>query len=179
MRIERLDVDDPASIAALRERISGQRFDVVFVNAGSAPREQDLHVGAVTNEEFDQVMRTNVLGPMRVTEALECLVPVDGLIGAMSSGQGSVANNERGLREVYRASKAALNMSMRSLAARKGDRPRAMLLLAPGWIRTALGGDEAPYSLEDSLPLLADIMVAKRARPGLEFVDRDEATVPW
>ena len=174
-----LDVDDPASIASLRERLSERRVDALFVNAGTAPREPDVHVGAVMSEEFDRVMRTNALGSMRVIQALENLVPADGLIGAMSSGQGSIANNEQGLREVYRASKAALNMSMRSFAAREGATPRAMLLLAPGWIRTALGGEKAPYTLEESVPLLADVILAKRRRPGLEYLDRNGATVPW
>ncbi len=44
------------------------------------------------------------------------------------------------MREVYRGSKAALNMFMRSFAARHAGNPRAMVLMAPGWVRTALGG---------------------------------------
>ena len=177
--VEMLDIDDPASVAVLREHLSGRRLDTLFVNAGTAPREQDVHVGAVSTAEFNRVMLTNALGPMRVIEALKHLVPENGLIGAMSSGQGSIANNAQGRREVYRASKAALNMSMRSFAAREGERPRAMLLLAPGWIRTDLGGEDAPYTLEESLPLLADVILAKRERPGLEYLDRSGNVVPW
>ena len=177
--VEALDLDDPASIAALRQRLADRKLDVMFVNAGTAPKEQDIHVGAVATDEFNRVMLTNALGPMRVIEALQDLVPEDGLIGAMSSGQGSVASNEAGRREVYRASKAALNMSMRSFAARESQTPRAMLLLAPGWIRTDLGGDDAPYTLEESVPLLADVVLGKRGRPGLEYLDRAGRTVPW
>ena len=89
-------------------------------------------------------MVTNALSPMRVVEALQDLVPCDtGLIGVMSSGQGSVANNETGMREVYRGSKAALNTFMRSFAARHAASPRAMVLMAPGWVRTDLGGPDA------------------------------------
>ena len=177
--VEALDIDDPASIAGLRTRLSGRELDALFVNAGTTAREQDIPMGAVSSDEFNRVMRTNALGPMRVIEALQDLVPSNGLIGAMSSGQGSVANNEGGRRDVYRASKAALNMSMRSFAARQGGHPRAMLLLAPGWIRTDLGGDDAPYTLEESLPLLADVILAKRERPGLEYLDRSGKVVPW
>lgn len=177
--VEALDVDDPDSIAGLRARLSGRRLDMLFVNAGTTTQDQDVPVGTVDAEEFTRVMRTNVLGPMRVIEALQHLVPDDGLIGAMSSGQGSVANNDSGRREVYRASKAALNMSMRSFAAREAASPRAMLLLAPGWIRTELGGPDAPYTLEESVPVLADIMLTKRERPGLEYLDRFGRTVPW
>jgi NAD(P)-dependent dehydrogenase (short-subunit alcohol dehydrogenase family) len=97
----------------------------------------------------------------------------------MSSGQGSIAANETGKREVYRASKAALNMLMKSFAAREAEAPRAMALLAPGWIRTDLGGPEAPFTLEETVPKLVDVLIAKRARPGLEYLDRFGRGVPW
>ena len=179
VQIEKLDIDDIESIAALGERLSARRLDMLFINAGTTTREQDIPVGVVTTSEFNRVMLTNALGPMRVIEALQGYVPTDEMIGAMSSGQGSIANNDRGLREVYRASKAALNMSMRCFAARERERGRALLVLAPGWIRTDLGGSDAPYTLEESVPLLADIMLAKKQRPGLEYLDRFGETVPW
>jgi len=125
------------------------------------------------------VMVTNALGPMRAIEALQDLVPAAGLIGAMSSGQGSIANNETGMREVYRGSKAALNMFMRSFAAHHAGTRRAMLLLAPGWIRTDLGGPNAPFTIEESVPRLVDILLAKRGIPGLAYQDRSGQTVPW
>ena len=122
MSVETLDVDAPDQIAALRQRLSGCRLDVLFVNAGTTTHDQQVHVRDVSTEEFMRVMVTNALAPMRVIEALQDLVPATGLIGAMSSGQGSITNNETGMREVYRASKAALNMFMRSFAARQPSR---------------------------------------------------------
>jgi NAD(P)-dependent dehydrogenase (short-subunit alcohol dehydrogenase family) len=124
-------------------------------------------------------MVTNALGPMRVIEALQDLVTATGLIGIMSSGQGSVGNNENGGREVYRASKAALNQCMRSYAARHADEQRALLLMAPGWIRTDLGGPDARFSMEETVPDIVDVVIAKQGRPGLDYLDRFGGAVAW
>ncbi|APT60454.1 3-oxoacyl-ACP reductase (plasmid) [Roseomonas gilardii] len=177
--IETLDIRVPEQIEALRERLMGRFFDMLFVNAGTTNRDPTQTIVEVSTEEFVEVMLTNALGPMRVIERLEARVAPAGLIGAMSSGQGSVANNERGQRELYRGSKAALNMFMRSYAARQGATPRPMALMAPGWIRTALGGAEAPLSIGDSIPSLVEVLLAKRERPGLEYLDYRGRTVPW
>jgi NAD(P)-dependent dehydrogenase (short-subunit alcohol dehydrogenase family) len=66
--------------------------------------------------------------------------------------QGSITNNTMGMREVYRGSKAALNMYMRSFAARQAETRRSMVLVAPGWVKTALGGPDAKLTIEESVP---------------------------
>jgi NAD(P)-dependent dehydrogenase (short-subunit alcohol dehydrogenase family) len=177
--VEQLDITEPTQIAALQARLASRRFDILFVNAGTTNEDPTQTIAEVSTEEFIQVMVTNALSPMRVVEGLEGLVADDGMIGVMSSGQGSITDNTRGGRELYRGSKAALNQYMRSYAARQAGTPRSLLLLAPGWIRTDLGGDDAPYTVEESIPLLVDLMLAKRTRPGLEYLDRNSKVVPW
>lgn len=178
LEIETLDICEPAQIAALRQRLSGRIFQMLFVNAGTTNNPAET-IGAVTTDEFVRVMVTNALSPMRVVESLQELVAADGLIGVMSSGQGSVTNNVSGMREVYRGSKAALNQFMRSHAARQSGTRRALVLMAPGWVRTDLGGPEAPLGVEESVPSLVNVLLAKQGRPGLEYLDYLGRTVPW
>ena len=124
-------------------------------------------------------MVTNALSPMRVVEALWDLVALDGLIGVMSSGQGSVANNTIGKREVYRGSKAALNMFMRSFAARHSADLRSMVLIAPGWVRTEMGGPDARLTIDESVPNVVNTLLATQGKPGLHYLDYLCRPVPW
>src|SRR5271167_4040844 len=121
LEIETVDIVYPDQVAALRARLASRKFDMLFVNAGVGIREM---VADVSTDEFTRVIVTNALSPMRVVEILQDLVLPTGTIGIMSSGQGSITNNDNGNYEVYRASKAALNMLMRSFTARHADDPR-------------------------------------------------------
>ena len=178
LEIEIVDITDPAQVSALRERLGAGRFDLLFVNAGVAGEDGETIADAST-EEFVRVMVTNALSPMRVVEAFQDLAPPTGAIAIMSSGQGSVSNNETGGHEVYRASKAALNTLMRSFAARHRDDPRTLLLLAPGWVRTDLGGPGARLSIQDSIPNLVKVIQAQEGKGGLQYLDYLGLVVPW
>lgn len=177
--IELLDITRPEQIRALHERLAGRMFDVLFVNAGTTNPDPTQTIGEVSTQDFVTLMIANALSPMRVVESLSDLVPQVGLIGIMSSGQGSIADNESGQREVYRGSKAALNQFMRSFAARQAGTPRAMLLMAPGWVRTDLGGPEGRLSIEESVPGVVNVLLGKLGRPGLEYLDYRGRTVRW
>jgi NAD(P)-dependent dehydrogenase (short-subunit alcohol dehydrogenase family) len=176
--IESVDITMPAQVSALRARLADKKFDMLFVNAGvtNDPKET---IAEVTTEEFVRVMVTNALSPMRVVEALADLVVAQGTIGVMSSGQGSISNNTAGQREVYRGSKAALNMFMRSFAARRAAEGRTLILMAPGWVRTEMGGPEGRLSIEESIPNVVSTLLTARGRPGLQYLDYLGKTVPW
>jgi NAD(P)-dependent dehydrogenase (short-subunit alcohol dehydrogenase family) len=149
---------------------------MLFVNAGIGTRDM---VADTSTDKFIPMMVTNALSPMRIVESFQDLVLPTGTIGIMSSGQGSITNNENGHYEIYRGSKTALNMLMRSFAARHSDDPRTLLLMAPGWVRTDLGGPEARLSVEESIPNLANTMDAQAGKSGLQYLDYLGRKVPW
>ncbi len=176
--VETVDITAPDQVAALRDRLAGATFDLLFVNAGvtNGPGET---VADVSTDTFVRLMVTNALSPMRVVEALQDLVPPDGTIAVMSSGQGSVAGNDKGGFEIYRASKSALNQLMRSFAARHAGDPRTFLLIAPGWVQTDLGGPGARLTIGQSIPGVVDTIEAQAAKGGLQYLDYQGQSVRW
>ena len=176
LEIETVDINYPDQVAALRARLASRKFDMLFVNPGVGDRAM---IGDVSTDEFIRVMVTNALSTLRVVESLQDLVLPTGTIGIMSSGQGSITNNENGIHDVYRTSKAALNMLMRSFAARHSGDARTLLLMAPGWVRTDLGGPQGRLSIEESIPNLANTMDAQAGTAGLQYLDYLGRKVPW
>ena len=178
VEIESLDVTSPFQIAAMRDRLAGRKFDLLFHNAGTA-NQPDGTVAETSVDEFIKVMVTNALSPLRVIEAFQDCVEPTGTIGVMSSGQGSVANNLNGGHEVYRGSKAALNSYMRSYDARHRGEQRTLILMAPGWVKTDLGGPDARLTIEESIPGVVNVIDSLRGQPGLHYVDDLGQAVPW
>jgi NAD(P)-dependent dehydrogenase (short-subunit alcohol dehydrogenase family) len=179
LEIEHIDITKVEEISGLKSRLIGRTFDLLFVNAGVGnAKGMRETIGEVSTDEFVRVMVTNSLSVMRVAEQLTDLVPSGGTVGIMSSGQGSVADNENGGNDVYRASKAALNMLVRSFAARRG-KDRSLLLLAPGWIKTDLGGPDAKFSIEEVIHDIVDTIISQEGRRGLQYVDRFGKAVRW
>ncbi|RUP18917.1 SDR family NAD(P)-dependent oxidoreductase [Methylobacterium sp.] len=175
--IETVDINDAGSVRALRERLSGRRIDVLFVNAGIARNIEASPVSA-SEADFLDMMLTNAFSPVRAVELLHDLVPPRGTVAIMSSELGSIANATGGW-QLYASSKAALNMLMKGYAAKHPDTEHALLLVAPGWVRTEMGGSDAALSVEESIPRVVDMIDANRGRPGLRYLDRFNNPLPW
>ncbi len=175
--VEMIDINIPDQITALRKRLDGQKIDLLFVNAGVSNGSNET-VPESSTEEFNRLLVTNAWSPMRVIEAFVDLVPPDGVIAAMSSGLGSVTNNTRGGWEIYRASKAALNTMLRSFSVRSGA-GRTVLAVAPGWVRTDMGGPTATLDVETSVKGMVDAIAARRGRPGAMYVNYLGEDVAW
>src|SRR5471032_511095 len=178
LEVEAVDITIPDQVSALHGRLKDRQLDLLFVNAGVKKDDRET-ISDVSTEEFVRVMVTNSLSPMRVIEAFQDLVPPTGTIGVISSGQGSITNATNANYEVYRGSKAALNMFMRTFAARSAQYPRSLLLMAPGWVQTDMGGPTARLTIQESIPNLVNTIEAYEGRFGLHYLDYLGRVVPW
>ena len=177
LEVEHVDTNDSAAVHALRERLTGRALKILFVNAGIMRAVEETPATAA-EADFLDLMLTNALSPVRAVELLQDLVVPDGAIVVMSSGLGSIAGNN-GAWTLYSSSKAALNMLMKGFAARRGGDTRAILLMAPGWVRTDMGGAGATYAIEESIPHVVETVESACGTAGLRFLDRFGQGLPW
>ena len=174
-----LDVTDPASVAALRERLYGRAIDLLLNNAGVGVRGRPL--GRIDYAECLAFFDTNALGPLRLVEALLPALRAGRrrLVVNMTSKMGSIADNTSGDAYAYRASKAALNMITRSLAVDLADEGIACVVLHPGWVQTDMGGAGAPVSVQDSVAGLLAVIDSLAIEHSGRFFDYLGQEVPW
>lgn len=143
-----VDVADPASASGLAWQLDGERLDLAFYVAG-VMRRPDATTPP-TQQDFDAVMHTNVLGAMQAIPQVAPLVEAAGGVFAfMSSGMSQIDSVPASNAWLYRTSKAALNMAV---AAAQHDYPAATLVtIDPGWVQTDMGGAGAPLTPEESV----------------------------
>jgi NAD(P)-dependent dehydrogenase (short-subunit alcohol dehydrogenase family) len=178
LSIAHADITARDDLNALHRQLQGKALEVLFVNAGVASYAHQT-AAEIPAESFLDIMRTNVLGAMQAVEILYDLLVPNGTVAVMSSGLGSISENATGSWNSYAASKAALNMMMRGFASRHADDGRAMLLIAPGWVRTEMGGQGASLGIEESIPRVVDVVSAQRGKPGLQYLNYQGRTVGW
>lgn len=176
-RVLKLDVNDSASVAGLAWQIDGEVFDTVVVNAGVyGPRTKGLQTP--TEADFDAVMHTNVLGPMRVVPQLVDALADGARLGVISSRMGS-----KGLRSnpdgwLYRASKAAVNSVLKDISLALAGKA-ICVALHPGWVRTDMGGGDADLDVVDSARDLRRTLAALTPADNGAFLNHDGQPLAW
>lgn len=174
-----LDVNDPQGGEQLVGALAGARFDLVLVNAGiKGPDHQDA--GKAGAAEIADLFLTNAISPIRLARGLLPLVRRGGVLAFMSSRMGSVALNDTGSSELYRASKAALNSLGRSFAVRDAlPVGVGVLMLHPGWVQTDMGGASAPLTIPESISGMTRVLKAALDDPAHRFLDYQGETLAW
>ncbi len=174
-----LDVTDASSVARLAEDLDGQTIDMLINNAGILP-EQDTLLETKA-ETFTWILDVNTVGPLRVTQALlPNLAEGDRkTIINISSGLGSIAQNQSGRFYGYRESKAALNMLSRTLAAELGGDGFIVVAMDPGWVQTDMGGPSATLTPEQSIGGMRSVIESLTVEDTGTYRRYNGATVPW
>jgi len=183
-----LDVTDYASFPSLVENVNGLLSDkglnILINNAGVSPKSTRINM--VTEKQMVETFTCNVVAPLLLTKALLPQLKQGSsdnkpsLIVNMSSILGSIAENTRqGGLFPYRSSKSGLNAVTRSLSIDlRGDHVHAVSV-HPGWVRTDMGGHNAPLSAEQSVNgVLAQIDNHSDANNG-GFIDYSGHELPW
>ncbi|MDO8299729.1 SDR family oxidoreductase [Lacisediminimonas sp.] len=173
----KLDVTQPESLAALGWQMDGVALDLVLYVAGVyGPRIGPTQSPGAA--DFDLVMHTNVLGAIQAVPLLAPMVEAaDGRFVFISSGMGSIGGLQSGDGWLYRASKAALNMVVRAAAFEYAR--ITMITMSPGWVKTDMGGVDAPIGVEQSVAgMLRAIGSTTRADSG-SFINHEGNIVPW
>lgn len=173
----KLDVSDVVSIAGLAWQLDGFQFNRVMYVAGLyGPRTIGLQ--PPSQADFDAVMHTNVLGPMRVLpQLLDALAP-DARIGILSSRMGSLTLRANSAGWVYRASKAAANSVMKDMALALDGRALCVSL-HPGWVKTDMGGQAADIDVATSAASLRKVLDGLTAGDNGAFFNYDGQPLPW
>ena len=174
-----LDVTDADSVAALAEALDGKKIDMLINNAGVGSQR----AASLADYDFDKMMLVfdvNSIGPMRVTQALlpNLQAGQHRTVISISSIMGSIELNSGGAYG-YRASKAALNMMNKSLALELADEGFTCVVMHPGWVRTRMGGDQAPVTPEQSVAGLLDVISGLSTDDNGKFYDYQGEEIPW
>jgi NAD(P)-dependent dehydrogenase (short-subunit alcohol dehydrogenase family) len=194
VRIETMDVADHASIDALAQRLrsssgAAQPIDVLVNSAGTMGSgnfaQQGIAFGRFGKSDFsdwEMVFRVNVIGPMKMAEAFveHVAASEQRRLVALSSIIGSIARNEIGGLYAYRASKAALNAVMRSLAIDLGRKYKILVApIHPGWVRTDMGGPRADLDPATSVAGIRKVIDGLDADKAGRFWMYDGTELPW
>ncbi len=184
-----LDPGSQESVIAARADLDGrvEAIDILINNAGVYSRwsrhwDPDATLfDTVTQEELVDTFRINAAGPMLVIEHFLNLVRASrrGRILNLSSLVGSVSQKTSGGDYAYAASKAALNIMTRALAAELAPEGITVIALTPGWVRTEMGGSEATLSPAESVRGILSVAARLTPKDAGRFLDYQGEEQPW
>ena len=155
-KVLQVDLANPASVSGLAWLLDGESIDLALYVAG----QWDGHAAGVppTQQQFDAVMHSNVLGFMQALPQIAPMVQEAGGVVAAFSSEMSLLSDADAQAWLYRVSKAALNMAVVSASQQWSG--MTLVALDPGWTQTEMGGPNAPVTLQDSVQGLMQVLAA-------------------
>lgn len=172
----RVDVANPASVTSLAWLLDGEKLDLALYVAGVMDRASAST--PPTQDAFDRVMHTNVMGAMMVIPQIAPMVEeAGGVLACISSVMGSLQDTRSSDAALYRISKAALNMVVRTA---QPEYPRARLVaMHPGWVQTEMGGANATLTPEHAVTRMRQTLAHLTPEQGGQFLSYDGSTIAW
>ncbi len=176
-----LDVSDLAQIDQLAKTLDGTAIDVLLNNAGIYGDESGHGFSNLNYTQWQKNMTVNVFAPVKMTEAFlpHLQRGEQKKVVAMSSLMGSIEDNGSGGSILYRSSKAALNAAMKSIAIDNRHKKIAVLILHPGWVKTDMGGSNAPMEIPESVVKMRETIANFTHQQSGEFLRYDGQKLPW
>lgn len=178
LEIHQLDVADFEEIDALALILQGRAIDILINNAGVYPKSD---FGNVNYEAWAEAFHINSMAPMKMAEAFVGHVAASDQkkIVTVSSKMGSIDDNTSGGSYIYRSTKTAANMVMKSLAIDLKPKGIASTILHPGWVRTDMGGPNGLIDAPESVAGMRRVIEALTLENGGRFVAYDGKEIPW
>jgi NAD(P)-dependent dehydrogenase (short-subunit alcohol dehydrogenase family) len=175
VRVQPLDMLDLDAVVALGERI--EQLDLLVANAGTWIPEQVE--SAEDGRAWAEMFTTNTIAPYLLAKSvLRQVSEAKGKLMALTSGMGSIAESSGGY-VAYRSSKAALNMAWHSLALDAKRLGVVAAVLDPGWVKTRMGGTNAPTSPEQSVADMRRLIERLGPNDSGGFFKRDGSHHQW
>lgn len=179
--IHRLDVRELTEIDQLSHKLQDLPIDILINNAGVYPHAQNGEFGRISYDDWMEAFRVNTFAPLKMVEALVEQIACSQLkiVATITSKMGSIADNQRGGSYIYRSSKAAVNMVVKSLAIDLQPRGIIAVLLHPGWVQTDMGGRDALISTKQSVTGMKSILDRVTHSDTGKFIAYDGQHIPW
>ena len=175
-----LDVADQAQVQALAYDLKNEPLDILINNAGTyGPDEHNF--GDTNIQGWLDTFRINTIAPLKIAETLHSNLSRGHrkLIVNLSSKMGSIDDNGSGGSYIYRSSKCALNMVMKSMAIDLAPQGFTCVNLHPGWVKTDMGGPHAEITTAQSVKSMFDILEGVTHADNGKFYDIDGSLIPW
>jgi NAD(P)-dependent dehydrogenase (short-subunit alcohol dehydrogenase family) len=164
LAVHHLEVTEPSTIATVAAALRGQPIDVLFNNAGilggTMGNTAPMSFGKIDYDAWEETLRVNTLGPMRVAEAFVDHVAASDrkLMAFMSTHMSSISELAEGGFYQYRSSKAALNLVVKALSLDLEPRGIRTVAFHPGWVQTDMGTTAAPLKAPESIKGLRQVI---------------------